>query len=523
MKALILPEIFLAVTGLGFFCAALFNFRERRDVWTSSLVGLAGFCLLHAFAGRYLATWNVMLPEIGLGIGGLFFFCGSLFQLRKHQRLWAIGFSAFAAVAAVSTMNADALFFHGAYRVDGFGRFFVLLITTGFLVACIITDRLPQTDVSKINELFFFLFTGALGLTIVVGAAELITLFIALEISSFPLYITSSYRTGLGFQFEATAKYMVFGAVSTAIMLYGISYLYGAFGTTHLQIIITDISAHLQDPLAILGIVMFMAGLSYKLSAFPFHFWAPDVYSGAAAEVTAFIASLPKLAAVALFVRVVAGFMDARALQIIIAVLAVLSMTFGNLMALNQTELKRLLAYSAVSHAGYILLGLLAPHNGGLDAALFYGAVYVVMTLGGFLIAIQVAGNENDIPLKALAGLWKKSPLLSILLALTFVSLAGLPPTAGFTGKLLLLTAVWKAGWFWPVLAALLNTLIAIYFYLRVIKISLVSDQGQKAENSLQPPLLISSAAAALGVALLLLGIFPGGLLDMAGVAVRAL
>lgn len=462
----------------------------------------------------------MLLPEIILAVSGLFFFSNSIFELKLNHRGVAIAFAALAVVGAIVTLDTTGLFFHGVYQADRFSRFFALLITVAYLLACIVADRMSGTDSKKINEFFFFLSICTLGLIMVVSSMELITMFIALEIASFPLYITASYRRNLGFQFEAVAKYMIFGAISTGIMLYGISYIFGAFGTTHLNRIFIELPSHLHDPMAVLGVVLFMAGLAYKLSAFPFHFWAPDVYSGAAAEVVAFIASLPKLAAVALFVRVIAGFLDFEALTIVIAVMAVLSMTVGNLMALNQVELKRLIAYSAVSHAGYVLLGLLAPDHGGLSAAIFYGAVYMMMTLAAFLLAVQVAGEDHDISIDRLSGLWQRSPILAVMLAVVFISMAGLPPTAGFTGKLLLITSAWKAGHFWPVLAAVLNTLIGFYYYLKIIKISLVDEQ--QGGVTLKPSLLITTTAVVLGLVLILLGILPGSLLEMADSAVQS-
>lgn len=214
--------------------------------------------------------------------------------------------------------------------------------------------------------------------------------------------------------------------------------------------------------------------------------------------------------------------MDFDVLAPALAILAVLSMTVGNILALAQTELKRLLAYSAVSHAGYILLGVLAAAQGGLNSAMFYGAVYAVMSLAAFLVAVQMAEEgKNDIPLDDLKGLWHRAPLLAIVFTIALVSLAGLPPTAGFTGKLLLLTAAWKAGWFWTVVIGVLNSLLGLFVYLNIIRISLVDDRA--AGRPVPTPPLLGTTATALGLGLLALGIFPGGLLTMARKALAAL
>ncbi len=463
---------------------------------------------------------NGILPEIIISVAALFFFGCALFDYKKIFP-WAVGFGIAATLANLVGLHEQHAFFHGAFMVDEFSRFFSFLICASFLLACVIAGKLRQTDQEKVGEFFFFVSIGTLGLLLVTGATELLTLFIGLEISSYPLFIVASYRKGLGFQFESVAKYMVFGAVSMAFMLYGITYMYGAFGSTFFSDIIPAIPKHLDDPMAILGVILFMAGLLYKLAAFPFHFWAPDVYAGSAVEAVAFIAALPKLAAVALLVRVSFMFMGMDGLIPVLTILSILSMTLGNLMALAQNELKRLLAYSAVSHAGYIMLGLLAPSNGGLQASLFYVAVYALMTLAAFLIAIEIAGDEHDIPLENLRGLWERSPSLAIMLAVTFISLAGLPPMAGFTGKLFLIMSVWKAGYFWPVLAAVLNTLLGSFYYLRVIKISLVG--GEEKEQPLVLPVYIRPLAVALGLLILFLGLMPGSLLNLAGAAIASL
>lgn len=465
---------------------------------------------------------QAILPELILGCAATFFFGCSLFNVTKNISRYAVGWALAALLGAILAMNGNIEFFHSAYRVDAFSRFFALFITGGFLVTMVITMQMEDIDKQSLSDLYFFLTVSTLGLVMVTGATELLTLFIALEISSYPLYITTSFRKGLGYQFEATAKYLVFGVVSTALMVYGISYLYGGLGSTFLNDIVLALPSHLHDPLTLVGVILFMAGILYKLAAFPFHFWAPDVYSGAAAEMVAFAASLPKLAAVALLARVGAVFIDFEVLGPALALLAVLSMTAGNLMALAQQELKRLLAYSAVSHAGYILLGILAASHGGLKPALFYTAVYGVMSLAAFLVAIQLAENgKHDIPLQDLKGLWQRTPLLAVVFTIALVSLAGLPPTAGFTGKLMLLTAAWKAGWFWTVAFGVLNSLLGLFVYLNIIRISLVGE-GKNTMKIRTTPLL-GTTATALGVCLLALGMYPSGLLGMARKALEAL
>ncbi len=463
-----------------------------------------------------------LLPETTLAAAALFFFFKNLGLFKLESKKAVLLFGLAAASASVIGLFFHGEFFNGAYRVDNFSRFFTLLISFAYMIACIIFTRLKECDQSRVDEFFFFTSMAALGLVMAVGSVELMSMFIALEVSSYPMYIITTFRKGLGRQFEASVKYIIFGAVSTALMLYGISYIYGLNGSTFLADIASTLPTKLGNPMAALGVLLFMGGLGYKLAAFPFHFWAPDVYSGAASEVTTFIAALPKITATALLIRIAHLFTGIEILPLTISVLAVLSMTAGNLMALGQTGLKRLLAYSAVSHAGFILVGLIALENGGAQAAMFYASVYALMSLSAFMVAVEASGRDAvDIPIERLKGLWRKSPVMAVMLTIALASLAGLPPTAGFAGKLFLLISAWKAGFEWVVIAGVINTFIGIYYYLKVIKTCLVSD-GR--ENGFTPaPFYLKAASVAMAAAMILLGIFPNTLLDMAGSAFRAL
>ena len=463
-----------------------------------------------------------LLPEFSLTAAALYFFFKNLGLFKFESRKMAIFFGIVGVVFSIIAMSYNGTFFSGAYRADSFSRLFTLFICFSYLIACIIFTRLKECASDRIDEFFFFTSMGALGLVMAVSSVELMSMFIAIEISSYPLYIITTFRKGLGRQFEASFKYIIFGAVSTALMLYGISYIFGLCGSTFISDIAVVLPGKLHNPMAALGMLLFMAGLLYKLAAFPFHFWAPDVYSGAAAEVTTFIAALPKLAATALLLRIVSLFAGIEVIPFVIGILAVLSMTIGNLLALSQNTLKRLLAYSAISHAGFILIGLVGMEEGGGQAVIFYGSIYAIMSLAAFMVAVEISGTKgDDIPLESLKGLWKRSPVLALMLAITLSSLAGLPPTAGFSGKLFLLVSAWKAGFEWVVIAGVLNTLIAIYYYLKVIKISLVSEEENLNDNDI--PIYLKATSLALASFMIILGLFPQGLLWLVNSALGAI
>jgi NADH-quinone oxidoreductase subunit N len=319
-----------------------------------------------------------------------------------------------------------------------------------------------------------FLGFSALGLMMLVSSVELISIVIALEISSYSLYVIVPLRKGqTKIQLEASMKYLFFGAISTGIMLYGMSYLYGMTNSTFLSNILFMLPKFLDQPIGILAIVLTLTGFFFKLSLFPFHFWAPDIYEGASNTTTTFIATVPKVAAAALLIRLVTMASSADPVFVtILIVLAALSMTFGNLVGLVQKDIKRLLAYSGIAHAGYVVMGILAMSKDGNAAAIYYMVVYLFMNLACFYVVLLLAKNGENISINDLSGLAKRAPLLAFTLAVSAFSLAGIPPTGGFTGKLFLFTSAFKAGHLNIVLIGAVNTVISIFYYLNLVRMS---------------------------------------------------
>ncbi len=312
-----------------------------------------------------------------------------------------------------------------------------------------------------------FLGVSALGLMILASAVELITIYLGMEIASYSLYAVIPLRREEGRAAEAGIKYILFGAAATALALFGLAYLVMAQHTTYLAGLAQKPFGFAAAPLGVIGLTLFMAGLFYKLALFTFHFWCPDVYDGASNETAAFVATLPKLGAVAVLIRLAALVQGTGEVATVLAVLGALSMTFGNLAALTQRDLKRMLGYSSVAHAGYIMVGLAAGSAGGLAAAGFYSLVYLLMNLACFWVVCRLAEDGRNLVLDDLDGLYRQSPLWAFTRAVAAFSLVGLPPTAGFMGKLFLLSAAWGRGYDWLVVVAALNTAISIYYYLK--------------------------------------------------------
>jgi NADH-quinone oxidoreductase subunit N len=347
------------------------------------------------------------------------------------------------------------------------------------------------------------------------SANELISIVIALEISSYSLYVIVPLRKGqTKIHLEASMKYLFFGAISSGIMLYGMSYIYGMTQSTNLTEILYTFPKFLAQPIGVFALALTLIGFFFKLSLFPMHFWAPDIYEGASNTTTTFIATIPKIAATAILIRLtlVASSMNVQFVNILM-VFAATSMTFGNLVGLVQKDIKRLLAYSGIAHAGYLLLGILALSRDGYSAAMFYITVYLFMNLAAFYAVILISKKGENIVLDDLIGLSKRAPLLAFTLAVAAFSLAGIPPTGGFTGKLFLFTSAFKEGHLAIVIIGAANTALSIFYYLNLVRMSF-----SKETDSVEPLMLSIHEKTLCYIFIFLilyLGIYPYGLLEL--------
>jgi NADH-quinone oxidoreductase subunit N len=344
-----------------------------------------------------------------------------------------------------------------------------------------------------------------------------------MELSSYSIYVLIPIRNQVsGNQMEAAIKYIIFGAAATGVMLFGMSYIFGVSQTTYLTGILQQMPELLKEPIAAIGILLVLCGFFFKLALVPFHFWTPDIYQGAANETASFVATMPKLAAVALLLRLVslAGTGSFNLIQVLV-ILSIVSMTFGNLAALVQKDLKRLLAYSSIAHAGYVMLGVLAVTAAGYSAAMFHIGAYLLMNLACFLVICSVSRQGENVTISDLSGLYKRSPLSAFTLAVGAFALAGIPPTAGFTGKLYLFIAALNQGHLALVVIAAANTAISIYYYLNIVR----SAYGQDPDGLPEISLSISNKLLNYGLilAILLLGSFPSWFFELAKTACRTL
>jgi NADH-quinone oxidoreductase subunit N len=410
--------------------------------------------------------------------------------------------------------------YYGTVQTDAFSVFFHVLICSIVLVALLIALDVFDAGKEKPAEYFPLVVFGAVGMCLMSSAVELLLVFISLEISSIATYILAAIRKRTGKSPEAGLKYFLLGSFATAFFLYGIALTFGATGTTN----ITEVAAALTDSatpgFAGLAVAMVLIGLGFKVSAAPFQVWTPDVYEGAPSPVVALMSTGPKVAAFAVLLRILFSAYPQLHLhwELLLWIMAALSMTVGNLGALRQQSVKRMMAYSSIAHAGYTLVAFTAVSSEGIAAAMFYTATYAAMNVGAFAV-ISHAGGYDDrlVSVADYRGLAYRSPLLGGALAFFLLSLIGIPFTGGFFGKFYVFAAALHSGEVWLAVIGLVNSGVAAYYYLRL----LMSVYGKPADDA--PVQLIPRLKGSLTLALLLtvsatfiLGIFPGRILSMA-------
>jgi NADH-quinone oxidoreductase subunit N len=466
-----------------------------------------------------------LLPELALGVTALLIFAALMTERHRTTRARRAAFvgGTLLLVAALATLGRSEEFFWATYRVDGFSQLVKAAVAAGFLIgAFIVKDGAGQREDSR-AEVFFFLLTSTAGLVALSSAVELVSLYLSLEIASFSLFVLVPMRDRFEPGKEAAVKFIVVGLTSSAVTLFGLSLIVGLTGTTRLDEIAAQLPGLAGEPAAVFGLTLFMSGLLFKLAVFPFHFWAPDVYQGASHGVAAFVATASKVGAIAVLARLlVVAELGGTQLVVALAALAAVSMTLGNLVAIVQRDLKRMLAYSAVAQAGYVVVGLVAFTRQGTAAALFYGLLYLLMNSAAFLVVARIPADGANPTLDDLRGLHRRSPLLAATLLLALFALAGVPPTAGFAGKWFLFSAAMSQGWWLLVLLGALNSTVSVYYYLVAIKHAyLLPDVPRRG----RVPLTLADRAMcyALSGAVVVLGVVPGPLYHWVERAARLL
>jgi len=415
--------------------------------------------------------------------------------------------------------------FFSTIQTDAFSVFFHVLICGIVLVALLLSlDSLPANQHHR-GEYFALITFGAVGMCLLTSAVELLVVFISLEISSISTYILAGYRKNTGKSPEAAIKYFLLGSFATGFLLYGVALIFGATGSTQINDIATLIPIAKSHSLVVISLALILVGVLFKVSAVPFHVWTPDVYEGAPSPVVALMSTAPKAAAFALLIRIVYGsFPLLRPMWLpLIWIVAVASMTIGNLAAMRQDNVKRMLAYSSIAHAGYLLAAFGGIGVSGIAAAAFYIAAYAAMNVGIFAVVTIVSGYDEHLPLiQDFRGLIYRSPLLGGLLLLFLLSLIGIPFTGGFFGKFYSFSTALQGGAVWLGVIGLLNSGLAAYYYLKLaVSVARAPVAGTPEPPRPQLGLAASVALAFAAAATLILGMVPGQVLNAAQSAAR--
>ncbi|MBI3088313.1 MAG: NADH-quinone oxidoreductase subunit N [Candidatus Omnitrophica bacterium] len=422
-----------------------------------------------------LSSLNAVAVELVVGAWAVLLLSADLLQreARKHS-LWAIsGLGVLCAGAVLWWQQAwVGQHFGPMFVFDAFAAFFKGLFLLTALIVVLMTRVFTRLLPGNIGEFHLLIFSALLGMLVLASVTDLLLLFIGLELLTFSLYVMAAYLKTDKRSVEAGLKYLVLGSISSGFLVYGISLLYGAAGGTNFALVSRTFASGAVPPLAVAGMLLVMAGLGFKIAAVPFHLWVPDVYEGAPTPVVALLSVGSKMAGIVVLLRVLYGvFLPAQAVWGgVLAVLSAATMCYGNLAAIPQTNIKRLLGYSSIGHAGYLLMGLATATASGAQAVGFYLLAYLFSNLAVFFVVVLVGSLAGGDSLESYNGLSRRSPLLAATLFIGLLSLAGVPPLAGFSGKLLVLLAAVEGGRLWLAAIGAVNVAISLYYYLLIVR-----------------------------------------------------
>jgi NADH-quinone oxidoreductase subunit N len=398
--------------------------------------------------------------------------------------------------------------FGSTIRFDWLGFFFKMLFIFGAGITALLL--MDNEKVGNRGEAYTLLLASTIGMCLMASAADLVMLYLAIETTSIPLYILAGFMLSDDFSTEAGFKYLLFGAMTSAVMLYGFSLLFGFAGTTNLYALADAFKAgQLAAPVIFGVIILIIVGLGFKVSIVPFHFWAPDVYEGAPTPVSGFLSTASKAAGFAVIARLFLVVFHDMVVDwtMIFAILSAVTMTVGNLLALPQKNLKRMLAYSSIAHAGYAMIGIVAVSQLGIASVVFYMAAYIVTNLAAFGVVVAVGRITGSDEYEAYRGLSRRSPGLALIMLAAFLSLAGMPPFGGFVAKVFVFAAGIQANYTWLVVVGILNSIVGLYYYLNVLKYvylyRMENEDEEKHSIALTRPYMIALVMLVLGIILI--------------------
>lgn len=466
----------------------------------------------------------LLAPEILLASAGLLLLlAGAIGRGMGNRESAVVAIVSLALTAGVLlrvhwVIPGRLLILNGSFVLDGFSFFWKLLVLVATALTVLISIRFIDEGNYRATEYYSLLLLATSGMLFMASGYTLLTIWIGLETMALASYILAGYFKRERRSNEAALKYFILGALSSGILLYGISLLYGATGTIQLA----ELSEALRDvegnPLVPLGWLMLAAGLFFKIAAVPFHIWTPDVYVGAPTPVTAWLAVASKAASFAILLRIFYEGLGSLRVewQTVVAIVSAVTMIWGNVAALTQDNVKRMLAYSSIAHAGYVLIGVLAVSQVGMWSVIFYLLAYTFITLGAFGTVIVLERREYAGETAAdYAGLARRSPFLAAMMLLFMIALTGIPPTGGFVGKFYLFAAAVQTGWSWVAVIGVLTSAVSLYYYFRIVLNMYLRDSDQTTPVPLKAPALVG-AIAFCALATLAMGIIPGPFIELA-------
>jgi len=470
-------------------------------------------------------NFEIILPELILSCGAMALLMVGVATKRERGELvlWLAILIIVAAGMFVARGEGTATLFAGSFIVDPYARVLKLLTLTGAAAALLMSIDYWRRAGGLRFEFPVLVLLATTGMMMMISANDLISLYVGLELQSLALYVVAAFKRDSARSAEAGLKYFVLGALSSGMLLYGASLVYGFTGSTDFATIAASVQPSGANLGLIFGLVFLMAGFAFKISAVPFHMWTPDVYEGAPTPVTAFFAAAPKLAAMALTVRVLITAFPAVTVQWqqIVVFLSIASMALGSFAAIGQTNIKRLMAYSSIGHMGYALVGLAAGSAEGVQGVIVYLAIYLAMTLGTFacILAMRRGGRMVE-DIDQLSGLSRTSPTMAFLLAMLLFSLAGIPPLAGFFAKFYVFLAAIHSGLYVLAVIGVLLSVVGAYYYLRIVKIMYFDAPAERFEPMDAP---LAAVLGVSGLFTLLYFVYPAPLVAVAAAAAKSL
>jgi len=476
--------------------------------------------------GIALSDFYYILPELVLTAGSLLVLIADVSLPRGSKWLaWiTIGVLAATALSLLPFRDTRVVVANGLIAVDAFALFFKLTFLLAAGLTILMSVPYLEIEGGSPGEYYFLVLCSTLGMMIMAGGIDLITSFIGLETMAVSFYILAGFIKPNQRSNEAAVKYFLLGAFSLGVLLYGMSLLYGLSGTTQLRVMASAFVGQERDPLLVLAVILVVAGIGFKIAAVPFHMWAPDVYEGAPTPITAFLSVGSKAASFAMLLRIFLEGVPSMSpdWKLLFEVLAILTMTVGNLAALTQSNIKRMLAYSSIAHAGYLLMGVVAGTPRGVAAMMIYLLIYSFMQMGAFAVVVMlrrrdVVGDE----LKDFSGLHFRNPFAAFAMLLFMLSLGGIPPTAGFMGKFWLFGAAIESGYYGLAFIGVVNSAISLYYYLRLVVLMYLKKETAGSEPSLGPALGFTLGVAV--AATLVLGVYPRPIFEWAEASARVL